>query len=329
MPRGRRVKPNRAGGLTDSARFATALVLAGVILLTALVQWWRGKSAAPGPEAVHPAPVAGSAGVAASPHLFLGNPSGASPDPASRDNLLMVKPQFALSYNDRRGTPNWVAWRLRAADLGDAPRKPQFDPDATLPAGFYRVSHRDYTASGFDRGHLCPHSDRDATEADAFATFVMTNVVPQAPNVNQQAWASLENYCRSLVQRRDTTVYIIAGVEGIGGVGSKGPAETLAHGKVTVPQWCWKVIVVDERSVSSPTELSAGDRVIAVRMPNDESKVDLAWAPFRVSVAEVERATGYRFFDAVPPEVAEAWRKKTDTTFIPAPSVPRYLRDRR
>jgi len=28
--------------------------------------------------------------------------------PANRDNYLMVKPFFALSYNDTNGTPNWV-----------------------------------------------------------------------------------------------------------------------------------------------------------------------------------------------------------------------------
>ena len=30
----------------------------------------------------------------------------------------MVKPYFAMSYNDSTGTPNWVSWRVTAADLG-------------------------------------------------------------------------------------------------------------------------------------------------------------------------------------------------------------------
>lgn len=67
-------------------------------------------------------------------NLLLGNPSGATSDPASRDNYLMVKRHYALSYNNSRGTPNWVSWRVTAADLGDAPRKRQFDPDPDLPA---------------------------------------------------------------------------------------------------------------------------------------------------------------------------------------------------
>jgi endonuclease G len=41
-----------------------------------------------------------------SEHLFLGNPSGAVADPAKRDNHLVRKRGFVLSYNNSRGTPN-------------------------------------------------------------------------------------------------------------------------------------------------------------------------------------------------------------------------------
>jgi len=129
-------------------------------------------------------------------NMLLGNPSGAVADPASRDNYLMVKRHYALSYNDSKGTPNWVSWRVTKYDLGDAPRKRQFDPDGDLASGFYRVTHRDYTGGGFDRGHMCPHSDRANSQEASFATFVMSNIIPQAPNVNQGAWAQLEDYTR-------------------------------------------------------------------------------------------------------------------------------------
>ena len=75
-------------------------------------------------------------------HL-LGNPSGATTDPADRSNFLMVKPYYTLAYNSTKGIPNWVSWRLTRADLGPARRKQLFDPDTTLPPGFYRVTHRD------------------------------------------------------------------------------------------------------------------------------------------------------------------------------------------
>src|SRR3954454_20522107 len=101
------------------------------------------------------------------PHLKMGNPSQAREDPKDKDNYLMKKEFFALSYHDSKGTPNWVSWRLVKEDLGDAPRVP-FAPDQTLPHGFTHVRPGDYTGSGFNRGHMCPHSDR-ASSAEASA----------------------------------------------------------------------------------------------------------------------------------------------------------------
>jgi endonuclease G len=85
---------------------------------------------------------------AADVDLLMGNPSQASPDPSQKNNFLMNKAFFALSYNNSKGTPNWVSWHLTKQDFGDAPRKRQFDPDETLPSGFSRITHRPYTNSG-------------------------------------------------------------------------------------------------------------------------------------------------------------------------------------
>ena len=108
----------------------------------------------------------------------MGNPSQASPDPSQKNNFLMNKEFFALSYNNTTVTPKWVSWHPTTQAFGDAPRKAQFAPDETLPSEFTKITHRDYTNSGFDRGHMCPHSDWDKNTAMSFATFVMTNIVP-------------------------------------------------------------------------------------------------------------------------------------------------------
>ena len=166
----------------------------------------------------------------ASPNLVLGKPSNASTDPANRDNYLMVKPYYVLSYNDDKGTPNWVSWRVIESDLGDAPRRDTFEPDTDLPVGFFQVTQRDYNGGGFDRGHMCPHSDRAANQEMSFSTFVMSNIIPQAPNVNRKAWAQMEDYCRELVRQDHDRLYVIAGPAGQGGIGSRGFASTLAEG---------------------------------------------------------------------------------------------------
>jgi endonuclease G, mitochondrial len=43
---------------------------------------------------------------AADVDLLMGNPSQASPDPSQKDNFLVNKAFFALSYHHGKGTPN-------------------------------------------------------------------------------------------------------------------------------------------------------------------------------------------------------------------------------
>jgi endonuclease G len=303
-------------------------------LIAAGVYFYQQRHA-PGPQTQGPStttttPTTGVAGAPASVQMLLGNPSGATTDPSNRANYLMLKPYYALSYNDAKGTPNWVSWRVTQADLGTAPRKQIFDSDNALPQGFKIVTHKYYGGSGFDRGHMCPHSDRAATRAMSYATFVMTNIIPQAPNVNQKAWAQLEDYCRDLVRREHDRLYVISGPAGEGGRGKDGAAQTIAGGKVTVPAECWKIIVIVPDTGSADDDLSRigpSTRVIAVDMPNDNEAVGEAWAPFRTTVGQIEGKTGYHFFDRLPAEVAQALRQKADTATIAPPKPMNYDRD--
>lgn len=266
----------------------------------------------------------GTTASAGSPQLFLGNPSDARADPGDRSNYLMVKPYYALAYDGSAGEPRWVSWRVTAADLGTAPRKRDFDPDATLPAGFDAVTTHVYNGSGFDRGHLCPHSDRAASVEMSYATFVMTNIIPQAPNVNRKAWAQFEEYCRELVHRRRDRLYIVAGPSGRGGRGSRGPAGAIGNGRVVVPARCWKVVVaVPDRGYDDADAVAADARVIAVDMPNDDDAVGEAWAGFRCSPARIEAETGLRFFTHLSVAARARFDARVDDEPV-APPTPMY-----
>jgi endonuclease G len=292
-----------------SQALLTATVVAAFFLAFLLLTGDWGPRPPAGPEAPAEPSV----------HLALGNPSGATDDPADADNFLMRKPYYALSYNNAKGTPNWVSWCLRESDLGDAPRG-QFYPDPDLPASFKHVTPRDYTGSGFDRGHMCPRSDRTSTPEAANATFAMTNIVPQAPALNQKVWADFEDYCRDLVRKRHQTLYIVAGPQGRGGTGTNGAAETIARGKVTVPANCWKVVLALEGGEGGPADVGRvgpDTRVIGVTMPNEES-AGHGWVRHRTSVADIEQLTGYRFFDRVPAEVIGPLKAKVDDGRVPA-----------
>ena len=139
-------------------------------------------------------------------------------DATTPTNYLLLKTQYALSYHRDQGKPTWVSWHLSPEWLGSAPRQDDFRGDPDLPAGWYRVTASSYTGSGFDRGHNCPSADRTRTVADNSATFLMSNIMPQAPRNNQRTWANLEDYSRTLVGRGNE-LYLICGSYGRGGTG--------------------------------------------------------------------------------------------------------------
>jgi len=223
-------------------------------------------------------------------NLALGNPSGAVTSTSSPNNYLLVKDQYTLSYNRDQGKPNWVSWHLSSAWEGSAPRQDDFRADASLPSGWYQVKPTDYSGYGFDRGHNCPSADRTGSVADNSATFLMSNMMPQAPQNNQQTWANLENYARSLVDAGNE-LYIICGSYGRGGTGSAGYQTTIAGGKVTVPAHCWKVLVVLPVGTNDVGRITGSTRVIAVDTPNDNS-LSSSWGSYRTSVDKIEAASG-------------------------------------
>ncbi|MCX7640052.1 MAG: DNA/RNA non-specific endonuclease [Pyrinomonadaceae bacterium] len=223
-------------------------------------------------------------------HLTMGNPSNAMSSTDSPSNYLMVKSQYVLSYNRDYGTPNWVSWHLDSSWLGSAPRQDDFRADPTLPSGWYRAQPSDYTGSGYDRGHMCPSADRTATIADNSATFLMTNILPQTPTNNRQTWENLESYCRTLA-RSGNELYIISGGYGVSGY--------IAGGRVVIPSYTWKVIMVLPQGTNDVSRVTNSTRLIAVWVPNTNNLVS-DWRYYRVSVDYVESMTGYNFFSNVP-----------------------------
>ena len=229
-------------------------------------------------------------------HLTLGNPSNATSERSNGENYLMVKPQYVLSYNRRHGIPNWVSWSLDASWLGEVERQDDFRPDDTLPQGWDQVTPRDYTRSGYDRGHMAPSGDRTNTVANNSATFLMTNIVPQAPNLNRGPWVDLENDCRAWVDQ-GKVLYIMAG--------GYGEQAAIADGKVVPPRQLWKVVVVLDPPAQTAAAVTTQTRVIAVDMPNQAIERSTDWSEFTVSVDQLEAATGYDFLSEVPDSVQE------------------------
>jgi len=232
-------------------------------------------------------------------NMAMGNPSGAVSSTSYPNNYLMTKTQYTLSYSDSKKTSNWVSWHLSSAWLGSTPRQDDFRADGTLPTGWVRVGGTDYSGSGFDRGHMCPSADRNGSVTDNSSTFLMTNMVPQAPNNNQITWGNLENYCRTLVSQGNE-LYIISGPWGQGGTGSAGYKTTISTKNIVVPSHVWKVVVVLPVGNNDVSRVSTDTRIISVWMPNTQTVNSQPWGFYRTTVDYIESQTGFDFLSSVP-----------------------------
>ncbi len=232
-------------------------------------------------------------------HLTMGNPSQAATD---SDNYLLAKRQYALSYNRSKNIPNWVAWQLNRSWLGVTDRQNDFRPDPTLPLGFYAVTPTDYSRSGYDKGHQAPSADRTASLEDNSATFLMSNMIPQTPDLNRGPWEKLERYCRQLVQQ-GKELYIIAGVAG---------EQKKLKRKISVPDNNWKVVVVLDQPGTGINGVTKNTRVIAVNMPNQRKIKTKDWSTYLTTVDQIEALTGYDLLSAVPQDIQAVIESKAD-----------------
>ncbi len=236
-------------------------------------------------------------------HMITGNPSQAENNVNMPENFLMVRPQYALSYNNALGTCNWVSWQLNSSWLGSVTRQDDFRADPDLPSGWKVVNQNEYSGSGYDRGHMCPSGDRTLTKYDNSSTFLMTNMIPQAPENNQGPWADLESYCRTLVSQ-GRELYVISG-----GYGSEG---FISNGRINVPAHTWKIIVVMDVPGIGTRGINANTRIISVILPNQKSIAYSDWRTYRVSVDEIEEATGFDFMSVISGDLQDVLESRVD-----------------
>lgn len=228
-----------------------------------------------------------------SPHVLLGVPRDADPS----NDLELDKAQFVLSYDGTRSATNWVAWRLRASDLGHMKRSDHFYADELLPASLHHVQPQDYARSGFERGHLCPSGDRTFSHEANVTTFVMTNMQPQTHDLNTGPWEALEAWSRDRVQTSGKDLYIVAGGVFSGTVQKVGPG-------IAVPAKAFKVIVALDRDLG-PTDVRTDTLAFSVLIPNAHGIKHRPWTDYVVPISQVQKETGYDFLSKVPADVQD------------------------
>ncbi len=197
-------------------------------------------------------------------------------EPSSTTGEIVRHTWFSLSYSEDHEQPEWVAYELTRerlnADFAERTNVFKPDPDVRTES----ATPRDYSGSGFDKGHLCAAADMGFDENAMDETFYMSNISPQKKAFNTGIWRELEENTRDWA-RKFRHIYIVTGP-----VLTK-PMDTppLGFSKVTVPAAFYKVIL-------------AGDKGIAFLVPNEKS--DRPLMDFAVTIDRAEKATGLNFF---------------------------------
>lgn len=224
---------------------------------------------------------------------YEGNAEFGQPEDAdASDDFIIVRNQLITSFNNNKGTPNWVAYEIDASHFGAEDRCDCFTYDPELPgAGKYTTA--DYTGAGtfhgygIDRGHLARSFDRTAGSLDNAHTYYFSNIIPQAADNNQGPWADLEAYLGDLVRFNAKEVYVLAGP-----AGNKGTVKN--EGRIVIPTSTWKVAVIMPKDQGIENVDSYDDvEVVAVIMPNEAGIRNVDWQTYKRTVDQVEALTGY------------------------------------
>jgi DNA/RNA endonuclease G (NUC1) len=242
--------------------------------------------------------------VASTTASYAGNTEFGEPaDADASDDFIVRHAEYTTDYNPTRGEPNWVSYDLDASAFGDEDRCNCFTFDPDLPASFTHLTTQDYTGAGavagfgIDRGHMTRSFDRTTSSLDNAHTFLLSNVVPQASDLNQGPWANFENFLGDLATSQNKEVYIITGP-----AGSQGTVKN--EGKIVIPTSTWKVAVIMDRDHGLANIRDYRDlEVMAVNMPNVAGIRNVPWQTYLTTVDAIEALTGYDLLANLPDKV--------------------------
>ncbi len=217
-------------------------------------------------------------------HCLHGCPVGSSPE-----NHLILRPIYALSYNTRNKVADWAAYRVTSGSIGIASSlSRQSLVDDFVEETLSESDFLDVEAIGLTRAQFVPLVNFAGTPYWREVNY-MSNAVARSRNLSQGAWYGLEWSIRNLVNR-ENEVYVLTGP-----IFRETPVvanlETIKPHRV--PDAFFKIIV------------SSDDRATAFIFDQD-LPVHVHHCDNRVSIEEIEEATGLQFFPENPRLVSGA-----------------------
>ena len=206
---------------------------------------------------------------------------------------------FTLSYKEDYEVSEWGSYVLTREELKAVTgRSNKFHEDKKISTGSAVTS--DYTGTGYDRGHLAPAADLEWSVESMEDSFLMSNMTPQAPQLNRGIWKKLEEQVRKWADKFGELVVIA------GPVLEKEAEAYKAIGKnnVRVPEYFYKVILTEKD----------GNRIaLGFIFPNENCEGDLF--DYLVPIDEIEKRTNLDFFSQLDDTEEEALESKIDSSY--------------
>ena len=208
-------------------------------------------------------------------------------------NQVIKHNYFSLSYNEDHEQAEWVYYKLTPELVnGHQDRTDNFRPDPKVSTT--SASLADYTASGYDRGHLCPAGDMKIDKRAMSETFYMSNMSPQDPSFNRGIWKKLEATVRNWAITELTIHVATAGI-------LTSPNNHIGSNQVSIPKYYYKVVYAPEQQ-----------KMIAFILPNQKSSEPLQ--SFVVAVDELEQRTGIDFFPQLADDIEDKLEAQSNTS---------------
>lgn len=210
---------------------------------------------------------------------------GISPDIANpkmlKDARELCLDGFGVMHSGLTRTPLWSAEHLTREGLSSAERMVRtnsFHAEERLPPA-ERAELRDYSRSGYDRGHMAPNGDMPG-KGPQYDSFSLANIVPQDPESNRGIWQKIESAVRAFAKKRGE-LYVITGPL------FRGAQLSQVGGRVMVPSHVYKIVLDPKRG-------KAGAWLVENAPTQDYETL---------SVAELEAMAGIDFFPGMPASV--------------------------
>ncbi len=192
-------------------------------------------------------------------------------------DIVISHTGYSLLFNKKYMLANWVAYELTKQETKKiVGRSNKFIPDPEVKIG--TSEDKDYSGSGYDKGHLAPAADMGWSSNTMAESFYYSNMSPQLPGFNRGIWKKLEELVRTWAIVNDT-IYVVTGPVLTTGLKTIGPD------KISVPDYFYKVIL----DYTQPDVKGIGFII-------SNASSGLPLQNFAVTIDSVEKFTGIDFF---------------------------------